>query len=181
VRFLRFNAVGVLGFAVQAAVLALLARAGAHYLVATAVAVEAAVLHNFAWHERWTWIDRPAHGRARLVRLVQFHLLNGAVSMTGNLLLMRVLVGGAHLPPLPANLVAATTCAAINYAIAAHHIFGSLILDPSSANPASRIPHRESRILNPIPNRESALGSGIDPGFAMQDPGFGMQDSRMKD
>ncbi len=36
---------------------------GPHYLVATALAVEMAVLHNFFWHRRWTWADRrdPEH------------------------------------------------------------------------------------------------------------------------
>jgi putative flippase GtrA len=32
---------------------------GLDYLVATALAVEAAVVHNFLWHQRFTWIDRP--------------------------------------------------------------------------------------------------------------------------
>ena len=27
------------------------------------IAVEAAVLHNFGWHERWTWRDRPRAGQ----------------------------------------------------------------------------------------------------------------------
>ena len=70
-RFWRFNAVGVLGFAVQLAVLALLVHGGVHYLAATAIAVEAAILHNFLWHERWTWADRPGRGRARAGRLLR--------------------------------------------------------------------------------------------------------------
>ena len=50
-----------------------------HYLVATAIAVEAAVLHNFCWHQRWTWRDRRAASRTTAVRrLGRFHLLNGA-------------------------------------------------------------------------------------------------------
>ena len=28
------------------------------YLFATAIAVEAAVVHNFVWHEQFTWADR---------------------------------------------------------------------------------------------------------------------------
>ena len=54
---------GLIGFALQLGVLALLLRLGLHYLAATALAVELAVLHNFAWHERWTWRDRPPAGR----------------------------------------------------------------------------------------------------------------------
>ena len=54
-RWLRFGAVGALGVLVQLGALAALAGwLGCNYLLATACAVETAVLHNFAWHERWT-------------------------------------------------------------------------------------------------------------------------------
>jgi putative flippase GtrA len=115
-RFLRFNLVGVVGFVLQLAVLAILLRTGMHYLAATALAVEAAILHNFAWHERWTWGDRPAARRERLGRLGRFHLLNGAVSLVGNLAIMRLLVGAFAMPALPANLIAVLACALVNYA-----------------------------------------------------------------
>jgi hypothetical protein len=62
-RWLKFNAVGGIGIGVQLAALAIL-KSVLHvdYLAATASAVEAAILHNFFWHERFTWADR-----ARLV------------------------------------------------------------------------------------------------------------------
>ena len=120
---MRFNTVGVLGFAVQLAILAILTAGGLHYLAATVIAVEAAVLHNFWWHERWTWIDRPAAGRARLERLWRFHALNGAVSLAGNLLLMRALVGAAGMGPLAANVAAALACAAVNFLAAGRLVF----------------------------------------------------------
>jgi putative flippase GtrA len=122
-RFVAFNLVGVIGFAVQLGVLALLVRLGMHYLAATAFAVEAAILHNFIWHERWTWADRPLRGRGRLVRLARFHAVNGAVSLAGNLLLMPVLVHLCGLPVLPANLVAVLACAAVNFAGADRIVF----------------------------------------------------------
>jgi putative flippase GtrA len=58
-RWLKFNAVGAIGIGVQLAVLVGL-KSGLHlsYLLATALAVEAAVVHNFLWHERYTWADR---------------------------------------------------------------------------------------------------------------------------
>jgi hypothetical protein len=63
---------------------------GWNYLVSTAAAVEAAVLHNFAWHQRWTWRDRrPASAHETLGRLLRFHALNGAVSLAGNVRLRR--------------------------------------------------------------------------------------------
>ena len=59
-RWLKFNLVGGMGIAVQLLMLVVL-KSGLHihYLVATALAVEAAVVHNFLWHERFTWADRP--------------------------------------------------------------------------------------------------------------------------
>ena len=54
VRWLKFNAVGAAGIVLQLAVLLAL-KSGLHvsYLMATALAVEAAVVHNFFWHERF--------------------------------------------------------------------------------------------------------------------------------
>ena len=58
-RWIRFNGVGALGSGLQLALVAVLVRAaGVHYLWATAAGIEAAVLHNFCWHECWTWADR---------------------------------------------------------------------------------------------------------------------------
>ena len=58
-RWCAFNFVGAGGIVVQLTVLHfLIHHLRLHYLPATALAVEAAVLHNFIWHERWTWKDR---------------------------------------------------------------------------------------------------------------------------
>ena len=97
--WLKFNAVGGIGIAVQLAALALF-RSGLQldYLVATGLAVETAVIHNFLWHERFTWADRPAQRFAHsLARLAKFNTSNGLVSLAGNLLIMRALVGELHL------------------------------------------------------------------------------------
>jgi putative flippase GtrA len=122
-RFLRFNGVGVLGFAVQLGVLALLLRGGVHYLAATVVAVELAVLHNFAWHERWTWRDRPADASTRTGRLWRFHAANGLISLAGNLVLMRLLVGLLGMPPVPANLLSVLLCALVNFTASDRFVF----------------------------------------------------------
>lgn len=117
-RWLRFNGVGALGIAVQLAMLMALVRgAGADYLWATAIAVEAAVLHNFCWHERWTWRHRPSASAAGLLgRLARFHLVNGAISMAGNLAVVGLLTGRLGLDPLVANIVAILCCALVNFA-----------------------------------------------------------------
>ena len=36
-----------------------------NYLLATALAVEISVLHNFVWHERYTWPDGWKRSTAR--------------------------------------------------------------------------------------------------------------------
>ena len=74
-----------MGMVVQLVALALINRwTGGHYLVASAVAIELAVLHNFVWHVHYTWCDRR-DDPAVLSRLLRFHLSNGLVSIVGNL------------------------------------------------------------------------------------------------
>ena len=131
-RFVRFNSVGAIGFAVQLAVLTGLLRAGMPYLPATAVAVELSVLNNFLWHERWTWRDRPASGRARLLRLGRFHLLNGLVSLGGNLLIVSTLVGEVGLQPILANAIAVLGCGILNYFGADQIVFASQRLNATA-------------------------------------------------
>lgn len=66
VRWWKFNFVGAIGICVQFAALFLLKSAlGFNYLFATAFAVEAAVVHNFVWHEQFTWVDRIKPDRIR--------------------------------------------------------------------------------------------------------------------
>ena len=90
----KFAFVGAIGVLIQLAVLEALTALGLHYLWATVFAVEAAVLHNFMWHQRFTWRDRGGSQLAETgVRLLRFHLSNGAISILGSLLLMRWLVG----------------------------------------------------------------------------------------
>jgi putative flippase GtrA len=121
-RWFRFSAVGAVGIVVQAATLALLLRvAGLHYLAATAIAVEASVLHNFVWHRRWTWADRP-RGKASAM-LLRFNLTTGAMSIGGNLVLMVVLVGGVGLAPFVANMVTIGICSLINFALSDRFVF----------------------------------------------------------
>lgn len=69
-RWLAFNVVGSMGVVVQLLVLLTLTEVtGLDYLVATGLAVECAILHNFVWHERWTWRDRGygMHGDCNLL------------------------------------------------------------------------------------------------------------------
>lgn len=115
-RWVVFNAVGLAGVVVQLGVLAALTRLlNVPVAGATLVAVEAAVLHNFGWHQRWTWRDRPAHGiRQTADRLLRFHALNGLVSLVGNLV-VTVALARAGVDPIVANVVAIAACSLINF------------------------------------------------------------------
>jgi putative flippase GtrA len=138
VRWCKFNLVGAMGIAVQFAALFLLkSLLGLNYLAATAIAVEAAVLHNFVWHERFTWAERVGlettkfdgldgiafSQRQSLRRLWRFHLANGAVSIIGNLALMKVMVGFGHMNYLAANAVAIAVCSLANFIASERWVF----------------------------------------------------------
>ena len=118
--FVRFNLVGVAGFAVQLGTLSALYAAGMPVALATGLAVEAAILHNFMWHERWTWAGQVTGTRAQ--RLARFHVSNGLISIAGNALLTTGLVQ-AGAPLVLANLAAVLTCALLNYASAILWVF----------------------------------------------------------
>jgi putative flippase GtrA len=143
-RVLRFSAVSALGVAVQLATLEVLIRAaGVGVLAATAAAVGAAVVHNFAWHRSWTWSDRPASSFAG--RFAAFACSNGAVSLAGNLLVMAVLAGAAGVDPLPANLVAVGACGLVNFWIGDRLVFQASVPDPDHHFPTLAVRPGEVR------------------------------------
>lgn len=118
-RWAAFASVGLAGFAVQIASVTLLAHAGLSDAVATAIAVELAILHNFVWHIRWTWRERAAGGAmARATQLLRFNLSAGLVSLPGNVALALFLVGGLRLPVAVANVIAVGVLSALNYLLA---------------------------------------------------------------
>ena len=116
-RYLVFNLVGGLGIGVQLSTLAALTTGmGMHYLLSTGLAVEVAVLHNFIWHERWTWRDRAALDKpGRWKRLLRFQITNGALSLGGTLVLMQFLVGAWAMNYTLANVVSITLCSILNF------------------------------------------------------------------
>ena len=121
-RWWMFNAVGGMGIGVQLLTLGALADGlGLDYRLATALAVLAAVLHNFVWHEHWTWGDRCAGGRGRWRRLGSFALVNGTLSIAGNVLFTSLYVTAFDIHHVPANLLAIATCSIANF-LASHHV-----------------------------------------------------------
>jgi putative flippase GtrA len=115
-RWAKFNAVGAIGVVVQLGTLALLIQLGVHYLLATGLAVEAAVLQNYYWHTRWTWKGREGS-------LWRFHLANGLLSLISNLVWMRMFTGWLGIPPLPANLMAIALTSTANFLLGDRWVF----------------------------------------------------------
>ena len=135
-RFLRFNLVGLLGIVTQLAILALLNRAiPTRYLLTSTLAVELTLLHNFAWHLRYTWPQSKVTRRSASIALLRFHLSNGLTSLLGNLALMRAFVRSFHAPILLANALAIACCGLANFFLAHHWVFSQSTLthtcDPS--------------------------------------------------
>lgn len=122
IRWLKFNAVGAGGIVVQLVMLTLL-KSGLQldYLLATGLAVEAAVIHNYLWHERFTWADRSSTNS--LMRFAKFNVTTGMFSILGNVILMRALAGGAHLNYFVANMLTIAICSLVNFAISDRFVF----------------------------------------------------------
>jgi putative flippase GtrA len=117
--------VGLIGFGVQLAMIALLTGAvGVQTAPAAALAVQTAVLHNFAWHERWTWRDRARGGTRRILwRLARFHAGAGTVSLAGNVAITVALLEYLHLPVVLANACAVAVLSGLNFYVADRWVF----------------------------------------------------------
>jgi putative flippase GtrA len=131
-RFIRFNVVSALGIGVRLLVVAILVSGlGLHYLVATAIAIEASILHNFFWHLHWTWRGSGARGGGRrpaaadhvFFRCVAFHASNGLVSLLGAMVLMPTLVGGLGIHYLIANIVTVCFTGMLNFFLGDRLVF----------------------------------------------------------
>ena len=129
-RWCAFNAVGVMGAAVQVVVLTLLIRLlGVVGPVATALAVEAAILHNFLWHERWTWGERQGGTGGpggRWLRLARFNLVAGALSITSNVALTAAYAKVFGIDYVLANVLAIGSCSILTFLASDRLVFRPL-------------------------------------------------------
>lgn len=121
-RWLKFGAVGIAGVAVQLSVLWLLARElGVPTIAATVMAVEVAILHNFAWHEAWTWRGLPPE--ERWTRLLRFHTANGFVSLALNAGFTWLFKENFGAPLLISNLGAIAVTSLLTFLMADRWVF----------------------------------------------------------
>jgi putative flippase GtrA len=122
-RSIAFAAVGAVGFGLQMLVLVLLVRSGCNYLAATALSVSVVVLHNFAWHQRCTWADRPALDSCK--RLARFAATTGVTSLLGNVFLTAIYAGSFGLPAPVANALAVASLSVANFFVADRWVFAA--------------------------------------------------------
>ena len=120
-RFGRFSLVGLMGAGLQVLLVSWLTpRIG---LAATPVAVQIVILHNFLWHERFTWSDRGP-GRVA-IRLWRFHAGNGLISLVGNTVLMYLLVERLNAPVALAAAAAIAVCSLLNFLVADRWVYAT--------------------------------------------------------
>ncbi len=124
-RWVIFYSIGGIGFFVQLVVLgALVEWVRLDYLAATALATETAVLHNFVWHECWTWRDRTAVDGAGLWgRFLRFNAASGTVSVAGNVVFTAFFASLFDIHYVAANVLAIAACSALNFLAADRFVF----------------------------------------------------------
>jgi len=121
-RWIKFNTVGMMGSGVQLIALWILVRLfGIEYLIATAIAVEIALTHNFAWHQAWTWKGLPRRGW--FGRFLRFQAANGALSIASNTLLTFLFREYLGAPVIIANASAIAVMALVNFWLANSWVF----------------------------------------------------------
>jgi putative flippase GtrA len=136
-RWIIFNIVGAMGALVQLSLLSFLLKfLRLDYFTATGLAVEAAIIHNFLWHERWTWAKRVKNRKTTsLRRLLSFNLTTGVLSIMQNLILMRIFMDKLKLNCLYANLLAIVSCSLFNFFIVDQVVFHSIYKSSNRERP----------------------------------------------
>ena len=124
-KWMRFNAIGVMGVGVQLLVLVLLRRYfQLNPFVATFFAIQCALIHNFLWHQRWTWSgNRSAGKKAAFRRFLRFTSSSGTISTVGTLGFTALLVQAVNLPYVVCNLMAIGACNIANFLFSHTFVF----------------------------------------------------------
>lgn len=132
VRWVRFNLVGMMGFALQMTMLFALVRwAGLGAAGAVSIAVLAAVSHNFVWHEYFTWPELPRE--SWLKRWLSFHLSTGILSVVSNVAVTMMVAKVTTLPLVVCNAIAVAIVSTANFWVSDRLIFRCVGNGPSSA------------------------------------------------
>jgi putative flippase GtrA len=131
-RFIRFNTVSAVGFAIQLLTVAFLSRwLSVPAEAATGAAVAVAVIHNFLWHRHWTWADRTTPSVGAAAAFLHFAAANGTISFAGNLAIVTILVRTADMDVVTANVAAVALCGLLNYRIGDRVVFRGRTREPA--------------------------------------------------
>jgi dolichol-phosphate mannosyltransferase len=108
----RFLLVGGSGVVVNSCALAALHQGvGVPLLIASPLAVELSIIHNFVWNDRWTFRHR-ARSRTQMQRFARFNLVSliGLLITTGITLLLVEQLGIQYLISNLCGVALATLC-----------------------------------------------------------------------
>jgi putative flippase GtrA len=136
-RWIKFEAVGAAGTCVQLGSLFLLRECLALSVpLATAIAVEISILHNFCWHRRWTWALADARLRSRPVlwQLCEYNLTCCLVSLASNVVFTDLFMRAFRVHYLIANLMAIATVGVVNFLVGELFIFRPVARKGTEAN-----------------------------------------------
>ena len=125
-RIVKFAIAGAGGFVVQIATLAALLAAHVYYVAAIVVAVEAAILLNFVFHERWTWNDRGRE--SGIARFLRFNALTAVTSIGGSIIVTTFLVETVSISPIVANAISVIVLGAVNFVGSDRFVFRTAAL-----------------------------------------------------
>lgn len=116
-RLFKFGIVGGSGVLVNAGLLYLFTeRLGLQYRVSSIIAIECAIVNNFAWNFRWTWADRRADAATPATRqFLKFNLGSGLVALAVNWGLLVFLTEKAGLHYQASNLIGILCGVAANF------------------------------------------------------------------
>lgn len=118
----KFLLVGAMGVVVNCTTLWVLVRyARWHYLLAGATAIQLAILHNFAWHDHWTF--RSTRSASRWLTRLGRYELSTCAGLSLNWCLLASLVEWGRLPLLWANLCGIAAGTWLNFSISKRWIW----------------------------------------------------------
>ncbi len=114
-RLFKFILVGASGIGVNEGMLYVLTEyAGLYYLISSVIAVQCAILNNFAWNHVWTFADRRKVRESVLYRLGKFELVGISGKLT-NILVLFLATTFLDIHYLVANLLGIAAAFVINF------------------------------------------------------------------
>ncbi len=127
-RFVRFGIVGALGSVINEGLLSLLyGRVHLPLIVASAIAIECAIVSNYLCNDRWTF-HHPTPSFSRFRRFNAVSLL----SLVVNIGVLTLLSSRAHVDYRAANFIGIVVAFGVNYVLNVYWTYGKALAEPES-------------------------------------------------